>query len=92
MPGIGGNRIYMKKENLVFGVGGIGWPSIYSHSQGGSIMSENRHWTPERSELIKAYPGRKWYKKVLEMDDQQVHEAWISVRNRLEKKKKSAQI
>lgn len=55
-------------------------------------MSENRHWSPERSELAKAYPGKKWAKKVLEMSDEQVHATWISVRNRLEKKKKAAQI
>lgn len=55
-------------------------------------MSENRHWTPERSELAKAYPGKKWYKKVLEMSDEQVHAAYISVRNRLEKTKNPAQI
>ena len=55
-------------------------------------MSESRHWSSERSELAKAYPGKKWYKKVLEMSDEQVHATWISVKNRLEKKKKSAQI
>lgn len=49
-------------------------------------MSEMRHWSAERSELAKAYPGKKWYKKVLEMSDAQVHATYISVRNRLEKK------
>ena len=74
------------------GDGGTGWQSICFHSRGGSTMSESRHWSPERSELAKAYPGKKWAKKVLEMSDEQVHAAWISVRNRLEKKKKAAQI
>lgn len=50
-------------------------------------MSENRHWTAERSELAKMYPGQKWYRKVLEMSDAQVHAAYISARNRKEKKK-----
>ena len=53
-------------------------------------MSEVRHWTPERSELAKAYPGQKWYKKVLEMSDEQVHAVYISVKNRREKCDKSA--
>lgn len=51
-------------------------------------MSEIRHWSSERSELAKAYPGKKWYKKVLEMSDEQVHAAYISVRNRKESGKK----
>ncbi len=49
-------------------------------------MSEDRHWTAERSELAKMYPGQKWYRKVLEMSDAQVHAAYISARRRKEKK------
>ena len=48
-------------------------------------MSSDRHWTTERSELAKAYPGRKWYKKVLEMSDEQVHAVYINFLNRKEK-------
>ena len=50
-------------------------------------MSENRHWSSERCELAKFYPGKKWQKKVLEMSDEQVHAVFISVRNRREKEK-----
>lgn len=50
-------------------------------------MSEDRHWTAERCELAKMYPGQKWYRKVLEMSDVQVHAAYISARNRKEKEK-----
>ena len=53
-------------------------------------MGETRHWSTERSELAKAYPGQKWAKKVLEMSDKQVHAAYISVKNRREKCDKSA--
>ena len=50
-------------------------------------MSENRHWSVERSELAKMYPGQKWAKKVLEMSDEQVHATYISIRNRREKER-----
>lgn len=53
-------------------------------------MSENRHWSSERTELAKAYPGKKWQQKVLGMSDAQVHAAWISIKNRREKEKKQA--
>jgi len=50
-----------------------------------------RHYTSERVELSKAYPGDNWKKKVLGMSDAQVHEALVSIRNRREKQaKKSA--
>ena len=51
-------------------------------------MATDRHWTAERSELIKAYPGKKWEKKVLEMSDAQVHTVLSSIRARKEKKEK----
>lgn len=54
------------------------------------MAGEIRHWTAERSELIKMYPGQKWYRKVLDMSDAQVHAAYISARNRKEKRDKSA--
>ena len=50
-------------------------------------MSEDRHYTPERCELAKMYPGKKWVKKVSEMSDAQVHAVFVSVRNRKEKEK-----
>lgn len=47
----------------------------------------DRHWTPERAELARIYPGIKWRKKVTEMSDEQVHAVLTSIRNRKEKKK-----
>ena len=53
-------------------------------------MSE-RHYTAEREELAKAYPGDKWKRKVLNMSDAQVHAAIVDIRKRREKQaKKSA--
>ena len=52
-------------------------------------MSE-RHYTSERVELAKAYPGDKWKRKVLGMSDAQVHEALVRIRNRREKKEKTS--
>ena len=52
-------------------------------------MSENRHWSAERCELAKAYPGKKWEKKVLEMSDEQAHAAYVSIRNRKERKREN---
>lgn len=49
-------------------------------------MSE-RHYTAEREELAKAYPGDNWKKKVLAMSDAQVHAAIVDIRKRREKKK-----
>lgn len=51
-------------------------------------MSSDRHYTVERSELAKVYPGKKWVDKVMKMSDQQVHEVLVSIRNRKEKEKK----
>ncbi len=50
-------------------------------------MSEDRHWSAERCELAKMYPGQKWQKKVLNMSDAQVHAVYVSVRNRKDKEK-----
>ena len=49
-------------------------------------MSE-RHFSAERTELAKMYPGNGWIKKVMNMSDEQVHAAYISIRSRKEKKK-----
>ena len=49
-------------------------------------MSE-RHWSAERAELAKMYPGKKWTDKVIKMDDYQVHQTLISIRNRREREK-----
>ena len=50
-------------------------------------MSEDRHYSPERCELARMYPGKKWVKKVSEMSDAQVHAVFVSVRNRKENEK-----
>lgn len=50
----------------------------------------DRHYTAEREELAKAYPGENWKKKVLNMSDAQVHEALVSIRNRREKQAKNS--
>ena len=42
----------------------------------------DRHFTAERAELAKAYPGKKWVDK-----DGQVHETLVSIRKRKEKQK-----
>ena len=46
-----------------------------------------RHWTSERDELAKMYPGKKWVEKVKNMSDAQVHAALVSIRQRKEKQK-----
>ena len=48
-------------------------------------MAEDRHWSPERSELFKAYPGKKWQDKVYNMSDAQVYATLVSIRQRREK-------
>ena len=53
-------------------------------------MSSDRHYTQERVEVAKAYPGKKWSKKVMEMSDAQVHEVFVSLRKRKEKAEKEA--
>lgn len=50
-------------------------------------MSESRHYTAERSELVKMYPGKGWEKKVINMSDAQVHATLISIKQRREKEK-----
>ena len=50
-------------------------------------MSENRHYSSERSELAKMYPGKKWTDKVIAMSDAQVHATLISIKQRREKEK-----
>ena len=49
-------------------------------------MSDIRHYSQERVEVGKAYPGKKWAKKVLEMSDAQVHEIYVSIMRRKERK------
>ena len=45
----------------------------------------NRHYSTERAELAKMYPGPKWMKKVEQMSDAQVHATFVSIRNRRER-------
>ena len=47
----------------------------------------DRHDSAERVELAGMYPGKGWAKKVLNMSDQQVHEALISIKKRRENEK-----
>ena len=47
---------------------------------------DDRHFTPERAELAKAYPGKKWVEKVKNMSDAQVLATLSSIRRRKEKK------
>ena len=47
----------------------------------------DRHYSQERCELIKMYPGDNWAKKVMNMSDQQVYATLVSIRNRREKEK-----
>ena len=49
----------------------------------------DRHYSQERVELAKMYPGDNWAKKVMKMSDQQVYATLVSIRNRREKQKKS---
>lgn len=46
-----------------------------------------RHWTSERDELTKLYPGKKWAEKVKNMSDAQVHATFVSIMQRREKQK-----
>ena len=47
----------------------------------------DRHWSVERSELAKMYPGKKWTDKVIKMSDCQVHETLMSIKRRREQEK-----
>ena len=49
-------------------------------------MSE-RHYSAERTELAKMYPGKKWTDKVIAMSDAQVHATLVSIRQRKEKER-----
>lgn len=49
-------------------------------------MAGDRHWIPQRAELAKIYPGKKWERKVLEMSDAQVIATLASIRKQKEKK------
>ncbi len=52
-------------------------------------MSEtDRHYSSERCELAKMYPGKKWTDKVIAMSDAQVHATLVSIRQRKEKEKR----
>ena len=48
----------------------------------------DRHWSQERCVVAKAYPGKKWTQKVLEMSDEQVHEIYVSIMFRMENERK----
>ena len=48
----------------------------------------NGHYSQERVEVAKAYPGKKWTQKVMNMSDEQVHEIFVSIQFRREVKKK----
>lgn len=52
-------------------------------------MASDYHYTAERAELAKAYPGKKWVEKVAKMPDSQVHVVLTSIRNRKEQQKKA---
>lgn len=55
-------------------------------------MASDFHYSQERCELAKCYPGKGWLKKVEKMPDQQVHQVLVSIRNRQEKRKKEGKI
>lgn len=50
----------------------------------------DRHYTQERVQVAKAYPGKKWAAKVLEMSDGQVHQIWIELQKKKEKEAKKS--
>ena len=53
-------------------------------------MSEVRHYSQERVELSRAYPGKKWVEKVAKMSDAQVHASLVRIRQQREQKKNGA--
>ena len=53
-------------------------------------MSEVRHYSQERVELSREYPGKKWAQKVAKMSDAQVHAALVRIRQQREKKENGA--
>ena len=44
------------------------------------------YWSEERSAVANAYPGKKWAEKVSRMPKEQVHEIFLSLKKREEKK------
>lgn len=44
------------------------------------------YWSEERTAVANAYPGKKWAEKVSRMPKEQVHEIFLSLRKRREKK------
>ena len=45
------------------------------------------YWSEERYAVARAYPGKKWLEKVARMPKEQVHEIWMSLQKRKEKKR-----
>lgn len=45
-------------------------------------MSENRHYSHMRCQVVNAYPGKKWAKKVEQMSDEQIYRIFVSLRQR----------
>lgn len=39
----------------------------------------SRTFNQERTVVAEAYPGKNWAKKVMEMDDEEVHEIYVSI-------------
>lgn len=50
----------------------------------------SRTHTQERVVVAEAYPGKNWVKKVMEMDDEQVHEIYVSIMFRRKNEAKAA--
>ena len=50
-------------------------------------MSIGGTYSQERINVMRAYPGKKWAQKVMQMSDGQVHEIWVSLQNRAAKSK-----
>ena len=44
------------------------------------------YWSEERHAVARAYPGKKWLDKVARMPKEQVHEIFLSLKKREEKK------
>ena len=45
------------------------------------------YWSEERYAVARAYPGKKWFDKVASMPKEQVHEIYVSLQKRKEKKR-----
>ena len=48
----------------------------------------SRTYSQERVVVGQAYPGKNWAKKVMAMDDEQVHEIYVSIMFRRENEAK----